>query len=1098
MTLAPERAVSAARSPGTTVTVTAVLLLPPKLSREPARTPSADEQNAPTASALDRLLAALSTTLDALAGQTRLPERLVVVVPTPDPRVLELVEQHRIRRSVSVTTTQVPTGERVAGSVAAALDATPHGETPGAAEHLWFLTADSDADPDALDLMVRSLRGSDSAGIAGPKLVQWRNTGRLQAVGVQLTRTGRLIPTPPPGQPDQGQYDRRADVLAVPVAGMLVERELFRSLGGFDPTLATDAASVDLSWRAHLAGRRVVVVPRAVIATADPDLSAPADRRRLQGRVRRQTRRVALTRCSILLAPLLAAWVLLSSAVAAVALLLGKRPRAAWSELADAGAIVNPWRTLSARFRFRVRRGGQIHRRHLRGLFASSRASVLASLDLLQDVVLPESGSGEELQAAGTAEPGPVDEEAQDLNLMTTSLVTRVVRNPGVLASLVTLGVVLAAARTWGGSLLDGLRSGLVGGELVAGRADSATLWHAWLDGWHGGGLGSSAVAGPHLPVVAAVAWVLEHLPLLDTRGSSASMAVAVLLVLSLPLASVTAYVAGRVITHQRWPRALAALAWAGAATATTTVGGGRIGPAVALVVLPLAAAGLARSAQQEGTATASFAGALAATVAAAFLPLVLPLVLLFGLVQLVAGRGSMRWRGLPVVLLPLALLGPWLADLVSDPLLLLSGPGVAQWGPATAQPWEMALLHPGGPGSYPVLLAVPLLAAAVVGLVRRGRGAARWSLGLLAVVGLVGAVLAPTVVLAEVPAGRPSGGAVVTLWSGAPLLLLSLAVCALALMALDDLPLTRTRGGWAAVARIPGVAFVAAGVLASLALPAWHGLGGAVSAWSDPRPAVAIDQAEGPLSNRMLVLTPSDGEVALRVISREVTDVARALPTPSEPIEPGLARSVSGILTPAGSSAEVPATGLADLGIGFIGLDADDSSPLVGTLDATAGLSRMGSKDGVIHWRILAAADGVSGPPRLRLVDDAGSETTPEKDAGANPATADGATFRAVPVTGDHATTTARVTTGAGTTLVVAEPPAWAAYAEVSADGRRLTEVAGQDLPTYALPEGTTRVSIDVPSTNRLWHGLQGIVLVAAFVLALPLGRRRRTRAAA
>ncbi len=1099
MTLTPVRAHDSARphSPSPTVTVTAVLLL----GAEPPRPAPDRDGSDPLAGSVVPLLDVLATTLDALADQTHLPERLVAVVPGGDAQVLALLSSHRIRRAVATVVTQVPHGHRLGDQVQAAMDATPdaqsavaHAERGGGGagagngthrtealapvEHLWFLTADSRPDHDALALLLQAVRSSESAAIAGPKLVQWDRPDRLSAVGVQITRTGRLIPAPPVGQPDQGQYDRRADVLAVPLPGLLVERQLYAALGGFDPTLGSTAGAVDLAWRAYLTGRRVVVVPRARVEYGASDLSTPASRRRQRGRDRRQTRRVALTRCSLLVAPLLAAWVVASSLVAAVALLLAKRPGPAWTELADAGSIVNPWRTVAARLRFRSRAGNRIRRRHLHGLFVTSRVSVRTTLDLLQDVVLPETTSAEVLTAPDTAEPGPVDEQSQDLNVMTTSVVARGLRNPGFLAALVAFVAAAAATRTWRGSPVGALRTGLAGGELTPGRSDAGGLWHAWLDGWHGAGLGAAALPAPHLPVVAGVAWALEHLPLVDTDGSSVPMAVSLLLVLALPLAAVSAYLAARVVTRSRTLRAVAALAWAFSAVATTAVGGGRLGPALAAVLLPAAAAGIARAASRRGAATAAFAGALAATLVVALVPLLLPVLALAAVVLLLFGRGAARWRALPFLVVPAVLLGPWLLAALRDPVLLLGGPGATQWGSPGARPWELALLHPGGPGGYPVLLSVPLVAAAALGLLRAGRGAAQWSLAGLAVVGLAGAVAAPQVLIGRVPEGQAAAGAPITVWSGAPLLVYALAVVVLALMAAAGLARTRTAGGWAAVARIPVVAAVTAAVLAGAGSVAWLGLGTQLRTWTDPRPAVAIDQAEGPLANRMVVVTPGTDRYTYSIAGREVTDVARGVPAAPLLVEPLLARSISHALSPSGASSERPAEGLAALGVGFVGLHTATNSPEVATLDATAGLSRLGSREGVILWRVLPESEGVSGPPRVRVVSAA--------------ATANGSGVP-VPVFGEHATTGVALTPGPDRTVVVAEPAGWADHAVVRANGVPISATSGTGRPTYAIPDDATRLSISVPPTNPRWSIIQGILAVTAVFLALPLGRRRR-----
>ena len=117
--------------------------------------------------------------------------------------------------------------------------------------------------PTALDRLLDAARRSPSVGIAGPKLTTWADDGRLLEVGRPVTRTGRRAGGPAAGEPDQGQHDHRTDVLAVASSGMLVRRDVFDALGGFEPAFAPHAEDVDLCWRAHLAGHRVVVVPQA-------------------------------------------------------------------------------------------------------------------------------------------------------------------------------------------------------------------------------------------------------------------------------------------------------------------------------------------------------------------------------------------------------------------------------------------------------------------------------------------------------------------------------------------------------------------------------------------------------------------------------------------------------------------------------------------------------------------------------------------------------------------------------------------------------------------------------------------------------------------
>ena len=50
-------------------------------------------------------------------------------------------------------------------------------------------------------------------------------------------------------------------MFAVPSACLLTRADLFRSLGGFDRTMPFHGEDVDLCWRAHISGARVMVAP---------------------------------------------------------------------------------------------------------------------------------------------------------------------------------------------------------------------------------------------------------------------------------------------------------------------------------------------------------------------------------------------------------------------------------------------------------------------------------------------------------------------------------------------------------------------------------------------------------------------------------------------------------------------------------------------------------------------------------------------------------------------------------------------------------------------------------------------------------------------
>ena len=125
-----------------------------------------------------------------------------------------------------------------------------------------FLHDDVALEPDAIRLLVEEMYRSN-AGIVGPKLVEWDDPTVLQHVGYAVDRFGEIDPLVEPGETDQEQHDAVRDVFALPSACLLVRADLFRSLGGFDPDISFHGEDVDLCWRAHHQGARVLVVPSA-------------------------------------------------------------------------------------------------------------------------------------------------------------------------------------------------------------------------------------------------------------------------------------------------------------------------------------------------------------------------------------------------------------------------------------------------------------------------------------------------------------------------------------------------------------------------------------------------------------------------------------------------------------------------------------------------------------------------------------------------------------------------------------------------------------------------------------------------------------------
>src|SRR6478752_10203053 len=617
----------------------------------------------------------LADLLEAVFAQSLAPDAVLVLdrangaeEPSSGADLAAVVAAARLGHHVPVTVLPVDPRTPVRAAAHRALLDHEHDGAPTTLA--WLLPVGCTPETDALVALVDTWRRSPSAGVVGPKHLDAADPHLLRALAIRTTRGGRLLSRPAPGEPDQGQYDRSSDALGVPFAGSLVERDLLVDLRGWETSFGDVGADLDLGWRAHNAGRRVVVVPSARVRS-EPGV-APAGASTAARR--RAARRVALARAPWWASPALALWIAVTSVVAAFGLLLLKRPRSAWAELTSLASL-DPFRGTAARWRTRHRR--EVSRRDLRALFEPRRAVL--------------TGWGDSVHDALVSPRPPIGDEANDVN--PRSWMAKLARHPGVLATVGAAVVSAVAGRSLGVGVITGAGSGLAGGELMGNKADATVLWHAWTDGWSGAGLGGPDPVGPWAPLLAMPTWLVDHLPLLPDPGSAAGLVVAIVVVFGMPLAAVSAFVSLRPVVTTRWVRGVAAFAWATTGVASASVAQGRLGALVALILLPPIACGLWLLALRRSTATSAFATALATVVLGAFAPLLLVLVSALALV-LALGRSRVRAHALVVALVPFAVLAPWFdRQAEASWPVLLAGAGLAQWGGTTPDAWQLALL---------------------------------------------------------------------------------------------------------------------------------------------------------------------------------------------------------------------------------------------------------------------------------------------------------------------------------------------------------------------------------------------------------------------
>lgn len=976
--------------------------------------------------------------LSALLAQDRLPERLLLVDASIDGLgdLGDLLDPVA-RAGLDILTTTLGHTRGVRRVLPAVVDRLPH--APVGHDLVWFLTSRARPHPQALSALVAA--SGRGVGMAAPKLVDESDPRRVIRFGLQVTRAGRIVPDPVAGTTDQGQHDLDVDAVAAPLEGLLLDRTTFDMLEGHDPALGDFGGDLDLGWRAQRAGRRVVLVPDASVA-----VRPTAAERHPSAAHRRQARRAALARAHAVAVPFLALWIAVSSLVIGLALVVLKRPGMGADELAGLPAALDP-RALRARARGRAPR--EVARADLDTLFVTGAQARRRLVDEARGSIGADAGvAARSLETEGGG------------GWFTHPLPWLVIAASGLSGW---------SARHITGDLRHRVDSGLVGGELLGGRATGDQLWQSWVKAWHGQGWGGGDEQSPALVLLSVLSRIVGWTPGLGSGHSPAGIVLTVLVIAALPIAAVVAWSASSTFTDRRWLRAAAALAWVSSVPAAVAVGEGRVAALLILVLAPRVAAGLVRATRCTRTFSDVVRTASWGAVLGFFAPSAGVLVVLVGLALLLLGDARRRVGGLVLTLVPVALAGPWLLTLRDDPRRLLAGWGLTDL-PVEAPAHLLALGQLPG-GAVTTWWTAAMLALGVLALMVPGRRPFSWGAAGVAVVGLVWAVGAPHLVIGHRPAGADAAGAALTPWAGTGQLLLVGAALVAVLGVCDVLPRTlRAAGGRRRWAVLPALVLPVAAI-GSAVVVGQHSFGDELTTWRDPRPLVAVAAAESPSASRSLVVQPGRDQLRYRLVGSEPPDLVRDLPR-DEPVVPGEEEVAAAVaqMFGAGEAARAPSEVLAEHAVSHL-VVVEPTQAQRRLVDATPGLTRLGSSAGTTTWAVRSGTSEESLPSRIRVL---------SRDSAAT-----------VPTAGAHADTGGFVKLPAGDDLVIAESLDWSDRAEVRIDGRLVRPQTHSAVPTYPIPDGADRVDVAVGTGHPAWKVLQALGLVLVLYLALPTERR-------
>lgn len=852
----------------------------------------------------------LDQTIAGIAAQSVAPSAMVAVNNGGPESVGQQLLTSGAERVIGVGS-RVSFGQAVAQGVQAA--GTPN-DDPDTTEWLWLLSEDACPEPQALERILSAVQRAPSVAVAGPKLVDWDRPEYIIELGQSLTRTGARW-TLRRQELDQQQYDHMQDVLGVGPVGMLVRRDVWEQLGGFDPALPVYDDGLDFCVRARLAGHRVEVAPASRVRFAQSGVAGPRiDRQRS---VLRQAHRQARTahlhrRIAYAPAPLaFLAWLglpLLALFRVAWAL-IREQPGNMLGEFVSAMSVFfRPHAILASRRRIKAHNtAGWAALRQLR----IDPKSVRTARMIDREAILASTGR-----------------QRHELHFISS----------GGLAVLVA-AVVAAIALSWWALP----RTNLAGGSLAP-LSDIGQLW------WN-----TRALDGvPADPFT----WVLALLGSLTFWNPS--HAVVLLLVAAIPLTALGAWIWAAQLTESKAGRALAALGFALSPVLLGSMASGMLPTLVLTVVLPwllLAATRSRESWSWAGTAS------LLAGVALAAAPVLLPAAAVLFVVGLCTTlRGAARV--LTTALVPVVLFAPKIVTsvLAGRPLDILLDPGIVT--PFTAAtPWHLLLGFPefgldgwgtildgagvtGVPATLVVgVLMLPIALLAILGMFT-GRVAVTLFSALLGGLGILTALAASQLRLVVV------GDESVALWTGSGLAVYWLAILSLAAVGAGTL--RRAAGSLVAVALVAALLAVTP-VGAQLLLakvpfgPASSQMPALVQAAGEQQPGIKTltITAEAPHAVRAQVITGS-GLRLDQIRSAERTPESTAA-------DRALAELVGGLASVGGPDLSGE---LRDAGIGFVLLPSTGSdterAELQRMFDQHDALASAGLTDQGLLWRVV------------------------------------------------------------------------------------------------------------------------------------------------
>lgn len=147
--------------------------------------------------------------------------------------------------------------------------------------NLFFLNNDTEIKQDTILELVRVVERNGSIGATQSKILMMSDKSRLDSAGDTISKIGwpRSVGK---FEVDQGQFDSTSEIFGGRGAALMVPKNIFDAVGGFDPDYFMYYEDADLSWRIRLRGYLIALAPKSIVYHAGwPTAKSKTARRKI-------------------------------------------------------------------------------------------------------------------------------------------------------------------------------------------------------------------------------------------------------------------------------------------------------------------------------------------------------------------------------------------------------------------------------------------------------------------------------------------------------------------------------------------------------------------------------------------------------------------------------------------------------------------------------------------------------------------------------------------------------------------------------------------------------------------------------------------------